>query len=416
MGGAGHRPVVRAQTGWRAGNQACPAGPRRLRVPRGGGENALCAAHPRHSACATPRSAGTSHRLPGLMRALNSLSYALNHCGLPPLRLSDAALMAAAQRRTGLSDWGDEGFREALRRLLDAYERTAKVHLLGRLAIRRECLRLLSNRLRIQDELKRCPRIEQTPVRKPLVIVGLPRTGTTVLHHLLAQDPSARVPRLWELLQPSPPPCPGTVATEPRRKQAEQMIRRALALAPHFQALHPLSATGPEECVFLFQHTFMSVVFEAYGEVPDYITWLLQQDLTPAYRYYQQQLQVLQWRWPGDHWVLKSPHHLFFLDVLLTVFPDACVVQTHRAPATALASLCSLMATTRSLYSQCVAAQRLGAQCLATWGTALDRMLSVRAAADPARFYDLQYEDLLADPMEAVPRIYGYFAYTAPAS
>jgi hypothetical protein len=100
--------------------------------------------------------------------------------------------------------------------------------------------------------------------------------------------------------------------------------------------------------------------------------------------------------------------------VLLTVFPDVCVVQTHRDPATALASLCSLLATTRSLYSQGVAAQRLGAQCLATWGTALDRMLRVRAAADPARFYDLQYEDLLADPMEAVSRIYGYFGYTAP--
>ena len=123
---------------------------------------------------------------------------------------------------------------------------------------------------------------------------------------------------------------------------------------------------------------------------------------------------MLQWRWPGDHWVLKSPHHLFFLDVLLTVFPDACVVQTHRDPATALASLCSLLATTRSLYSQRVVAQRLGAQCLATWGTALDRMLRVRAAADPARFYDLQYEDLLADPMAAVSRIYVYFGYTAP--
>ena len=374
----------------------------------------MCAARHRHSACATPRSAGTSRRLPWLMRALNRLGHALTHCGLPPLRLSDAALMAAAQRRTGLSDWGDASFQEAFRRLLEAYERTAQLHVLGRLALRQECLRLLSNRLHMQEDLQRCPRIAHTPIKKPLVIVGLPRTGTTVLHYLLAQDPSARVPRLWELLQPSPPPCPETVATEPRRKQAEQMIRRALALAPHFQALHPLSATGPEECVFLFQHTFMSVVFEAYGEVPDYITWLLHQDLTPAYRYYRQQLQVLQWRWPGDHWVLKSPHHLFFLDVLLTVFPDACVVQTHRDPATALASLCSLMATTRSLYSQCVAAQRLGAQCLATWGTALDRMLRVRAAADPARFYDLQYEDLLADPMEAVSRIYGYFGYTAP--
>src|SRR5215510_6242694 len=188
MGGAGHRPVVRAQTGWRAGNQACPAGPRRLRVPRGGGENALCAAHPRHSACATPRSAGTSHRLPWLMRVLNSLSYALNHCGLPPLRLSDAALMAAAQRRTGLSDWGDASFREAFRRLLEAYERTAQLHVLGRLALRQECLRLLSNRLRIQDQLKRGPSIKQTRLRKRLVIVGSRRTGTAVLHQLLAQD------------------------------------------------------------------------------------------------------------------------------------------------------------------------------------------------------------------------------------
>jgi len=321
--------------------------------------------------------------------------------------------MAAAQRRTGLSDWGDASFREAFRRLLEAYECTANLHLLGRLALRQECLRLLSNRLRMQEDLKRFPCIEQTPIRKPLVIVGLPRTGTTLLHQLLAQDPSARVPRLWELLQPSPPPCPEALAAAPRRKQAEQMIRRALAFAPHFQALHPLSATGPEECIFLFQHTFMSVVFEAYGEVPDYITWLLHQDLTPAYRYYQQQLQLLQWRWPGDHWVLKSPHHLFFLDVLLTVFPDACVVQTHRDPATALASLCSLMATTRSLYSHGVAAQRLGAPCLATWGIALDRMLRVRAATDPARFYDLYYEDLLADPIAAVYRIYAYFGYTA---
>ena len=202
------------------------------------------------------------------MRAINSLGRALNSCGLPPLRLSAVALMAAAQRRTGLSDWGDASFREAFRRLLEAYERTAQLHLLGRLALRQECLRLLSNRLRIQEDLKRFPLIEQTPIKKPLVIVGLPRTGTTLLHHLLAQDPSARVPRLWELLQPSPPPCPGTLATEPRLKQAEQLIRRAITLAPHFQALHPLSATGPEECLFLFQHAFMSVVFEAYGEVP----------------------------------------------------------------------------------------------------------------------------------------------------
>jgi hypothetical protein len=189
------------------------------------------------------------------------------------------------------------------------------------------------------------------------------------------------------------------------------MIRHAFALAPHFSAIHPLSATGPEECIFLFQNTFMSVVFDAYSEVPDYIAWLLHQDLTPAYRYYQQQLQLLQWQWPGTHWVLKSPQHLFFLDVLLTVFPDACVVQTHRDPATALASLCSLMATARRLYSDRVVEQRLGASCLATWGTALDRMLHVREATDPARFYDLQYEDLLADPIAAVSRIYAHFGY-----
>jgi hypothetical protein len=224
------------------------------------------------------------------MRAINSLGHALNHCGLHPIGLSASALMAAAQRRTGLSDWGDESFRMAFRRLLAAYERTATLHLLGRLAIRQECLRLLSNRLRIQEDLKRFPLIEQTPIRKPLVIVGLPRTGTTLLHNLLAQDPSARFPRLWELLQPSPSPHPGTPAMEPRIKRAEQMIRKAFALAPHFSAIHPLSATGPEECVFLFQNTFMSVVFDAYSEVPDYIAWLLQQDLTPAYRYYQQQL------------------------------------------------------------------------------------------------------------------------------
>jgi Sulfotransferase family len=366
-----------------------------------------------HSTLATPRSSGTSRRLPWRVRALHRLDQGLSHCGLHPVHLSAAALMAAAQRRTGLSAWGDEVFRQAFQRLLVAYEHTAQLHLLGRLALRQECLRLLSNQLRIQDDLQRFPRIAQTPVRKPLVIVGLPRTGTTLLHHLLAQAPAARVPRLWELLQPSPPPCLGATAPEPRIKRAEQMLRQALALAPDFPAIHPLSATGPEECIFLFQNTFMSVVFEAYSEVPEYMAWLLHQDLTPAYQFYKQQLQVLQWRWPGTHWVLKAPHHLFFLDVLLTVFPDVCVVHTHRDPSTAMASLCSLMATARRFYSHRVVDQRLGAPCLATWGTALDRMLHVRAAADPARFYDLQYEDLLADPLDAVHRIYAYFGYTA---
>src|SRR5712691_9707549 len=174
------------------------------------GDNVFFATHPMHSALATPRSSGTSRRLPWLVRALHGLDHVLSHCGLHPVPLSASTLMAAAQRRTGLSDWGDESFRQAYRRLLAAYERTAQLHLLGRLALRHECLRLLSNRLRIQDDLKRFPCIEQTPVRKPLVIVGLPRTGTTLLHHLLAHDPSARFPRLWELLEPSPSPHPGT--------------------------------------------------------------------------------------------------------------------------------------------------------------------------------------------------------------
>jgi len=138
--------------------------------------------------------------------------------------------MAAAQRCTGLSDWGDESFRMALRLLLDAYKHTAKLHLIGRLAIRQECIRLLSNRLRIQDELKRYPLIVHSPIKKPLVIVGLPRTGTTLLHNLLAQDPAARVPHMWELLQPSPSPDPEATTTEPRLEMAEQMVRKALAL------------------------------------------------------------------------------------------------------------------------------------------------------------------------------------------
>ena len=320
-------------------------------------ESAVCAARHRHSACATPCSARTSP--PAMADACPQSPRACPHPLLACLRYACQRPRSwrrhSARRLVGLGMRRFERHSGACLRPMSARPSC----MLGRLALRQECLRLLSNRLHMQEDLQRCPRIAHTPIKKPLVIVGLPRTGTTVLHHLLAQDPSARVPRLWELLQPSPPPCPGTVATEPRRKRGGADDSQSLCPRPAFPGAPSLSATGPEECVFLFQQTFMSVVFEAYGEVPDYINWLLHQDLTPAYRYYRQQLQVLQWRWPGDHWVLKSPHHLFFLDVLLTVFPDACVVQTHRDPATALASLCSLMATTRSLYSQCVAAQRL---------------------------------------------------------
>ena len=353
----------------------------------------------------------TERRLPIIVRLVNQFGEILNRLHLRPVDLSREQLMATARKQTGLSDWGEDDFLAPLTVLLDAYEKEADLSLLGRVIAKETVKRLLANRLLIQRDFINHPEILRQPVDKPLFIVGLPRTGTTLLFNLLAQHPGARTPLFWELFLPSPPPEEATRQTDPRIAVADQANRYMNRIFPQMRATHETTPTSPEECMFIFQHAFSTIFFALTYNVPTYSRWLMQQDMAPAYRYYRSVLQLLQWRMPGTHWTLKSPHHLFYLDALFSVFPDACIIFTHRDVAKTIGSSCSLIAMLRRVYSRNADPIAIGSSVLDALATGVERAMEVRNHADAGRFYDLDYRDLMADPKRQVKKIYDYFGY-----
>ena len=360
---------------------------------------------------ATTNLTTTESRQSPIVRLINQFGEILNRLHIRPVNLSRKKLMANACKQTGLSDWGEEDFLTPLTVLLDAYEREADLSLLGRLIVQKNMIRLLTNRLRIQSDLTRHPEILQQPVNKPLFIVGLPRTGTTLLFNLLDQDPRSRTPLWWELYLPSPPPEKETRQTDPRIAFLHKQSRRMARMIPLMRSIHPMTATSLEECYFIFQNMFSSWFFNLMYNVPTYGRWLSQHDMVPAYRYYRSVLQLLQWRTPGEHWTLKSPHHLFHLDALLAVFPDACIIHTHRDLVKAIGSSCSMMAMFRRMSSHNADPTIIGSSILNDLAIGVDRAMDVRKSAPAGRFYDLHYRDLMADPKGQVKKIYDYFGY-----
>ncbi len=324
-------------------------------------------------------------------------------------RFDADGLVATARRLTGLSDLGGDEFLEPMGRFLAALDAEGGLSLIGRSAMRRLTLRVLEQRLRIAAALREFPGIRDVPVEAPMFILGLPRTGTTLLHNLLAQDPAARVPLLWELLRPAPPPEPLTRDTDPRIAVARGELAMVHEFVPDLLRIHPQDPTAPDECFHLLAITFQNFIADISASCPSYLRWLLTSDMVPAYRYYRTTLQVLTWKVRGRYLVLKAPSHLFALDALLAVFPDARVVQTHRDPRQVAASCCSLFETARSLYTEGADLARLGETWLENWSTAMDRAMAARERAGAARFHDVAFEDLTADPMAVVRGIHARF-------
>jgi hypothetical protein len=349
--------------------------------------------------------------LPWPMRAANGVGGALARLGVRLVPLDTATLLAQARRRTGLGDFGDDAFHEGLGRLLWSHDHEAALTTTGRLAARTETLRLLENRLRMEAVHAAHPEIAVQPVRAPIFILGLPRTGTSILHELLAQDPANRVPWTWETMWPWPPPEQGCRETDPRIARAEAHFARIDRLLPEFKKMHPMGAHLPQECVALLAHDFATVMHHTTHEVPSYQRWLESLDRRPAYRAHRRQLQYLQWRWPAERWVLKSPEHLWALDALLAVYPDARIVQTHRDPLEVLASLVSLVAYLRSLASERIDPRAIAADWTARLAAGLEHTMRVRdaAALGPDRVFDLRLGDFVGDEIAAIRRLYERF-------
>lgn len=343
---------------------------------------------------------------PTLISLVNWLGRLLEKVGIRA-SLDEESLLAAARRKTGLVQFGDESFRPALRILLQALEQEARLHPVGRFILRTRLVDMLGVRLGVEDLLSRHPEILQQEIRAPIVIAGLQRTGTTMLHRLLAADPDTRALLSWEAINPVPDPKQQSGKPD-RRIKAAVLAEKALAyLSPEFFAIHPVEATAPEEDILLMDFSFMSTVAEAMVRVPTYAAWLKQQDMTPVYRYVKVLLQLLQWQRPGKRWVLKTPAHLAHLDVVLAVFPDAKIIQTHRDPAKTAGSFSSMVAHGYGVFSDEVDTHEVAGHWHRNNADMVKAAMRVRVLS-PTSFLDVSYYDLLQDPMAPVRRIYEF--------
>jgi hypothetical protein len=312
-----------------------------------------------------------------------------------------------------LSDWGDERFREPLQVLVDSVNDEAWLNPFGQFLMKLNLRRFAANRLWVRKYVTLHPDALKQPVPRPVFVVGLPRTGTTLLYNLLCQDASRRALRLWEAMQPAP-----SVKTATGRRDLRPAVARAVVttlnywLAPQLRTVHELNADAPEECTDLLCNTFLCPAFLLYAYVPRYIEWVRGrgEELMPwVYEQFRTYLQVLQHQGRSAPWVLKSPALSFALGALLSVFPDACIVQTHRDMKQVVPSTCSLFAIMQGIYSDDVDGRRLGPDIARLLG-----LLQENASADQqrhsSRIFQIHYRQLVADSIGAVQSIYRYFA------
>jgi hypothetical protein len=348
----------------------------------------------------TSRDYANPHR-PLLVRLYNTLSKGN--------RLDIEQLVAAAQRKSKSNRFATEVFRGSLAALIDSLESEARLSAMGRFMSSQHFISALANNLRAGALFAQRPQLREKPLTRTVMVCGLARSGTTLLQRLLAELPGARSIPAWEAFEPIPEPGPQPAnvlqdARVGRLKFAEKFLRW---LSPDMFAVHPMDALAPEEDVIVLENVFYSGVSESTYHVPSFARWLEQQDQTPAYEWLADCMRVMSERQNGDFWVLKSPHHLEWLDTVFNVFPDVTIVQTHRDPVETVPSFCSLVAHGWGIMSDHVDPLQVGTH----WTRKIDRMLSRALATRDARggrgFVDVHYRDLMRDPIGTMERLCG---------
>lgn len=338
------------------------------------------------------------------VRAFNWMGRAGSRVGLSA-PLCVGSLLRRASRKTGLADFGGDEALSALDVLVRSMNDEARLTATGRLIQKARLSSLLVHRLRIEDLLERRPEIGEIDLGTVVLITGLQRTGTTLLQRLLNSHPIVRGISGAEALDPLGSADPSARAQRAHRRRAALARRAVSYLAPEFMAIHPIDHEEPEEDVLLLDLCFMSQSAEATMHVPSYSGWLERQDHAPAYEYFRRVLKVLCRRRSGRALVLKTPHHMEYLDVFLRVFPGATVVQTHRDPRRALASFCSMVAHGRGILSDSVDPAEIGRHWRRKTQRMVERAMRTRAGAPAGRFVDVSYYDLTRDPLGELRRI-----------
>jgi hypothetical protein len=344
------------------------------------------------------------------LRLLNRVGEGAAQRGLVWPSLEPESLLAAARRETRLADFGDPAFREGLDVLADSLEREADLSPFGRVVIRAQLVRNLATRLRVVDWAKRQPEVRDERIVRPWVVLGLPRTGTTLLSFLLDLDPLNRSLLAWEADDPVPPPALATVAEDPRIAATAKRLAGSDRLMPWLAAMHPMGATLPTECVTLFMLEFRSLQIETQARVPRYRAWLERADMRPAFAIHRLVLQILQSRLPTERWALKTPQYLWCLPALREAYPDARLVWTHRDPLPVVASVASLNQAFYRTWARSPDPVATGAYWSEHMAEAVARGLAYdQAQAGTAWCHHLRYTELTKDPIGAVEALYAHF-------
>ncbi len=322
---------------------------------------------------------------------------------------SAAELHAAASRLTGLADFGDDGYQQGLAVLLESYAAEAALTPAGTRVTRALLRGALTARLLSEAAWAQHPEYAGVAIERPVFVTGLPRTGTTALHRLLVADPAHQGLELWLTEVPQPRPPRETWPGNPVFQMIQAGVERHQISHPEFMGVHFMAAGQVEECWQLLRQSMQSVSFECLAHLPGYSAWLREQDWTGAYQRHRRNLQLIGLPDRDRRWVLKNPSHLFALEALLRVYPDALVIQTHRSPRTAIASVCSLAAHASEGWSEVFRGEVIGRDQLELWARGLEAFTAVRARSNPAQFFDVDYDEFVAAPLATVEAIYAHF-------
>jgi hypothetical protein len=349
---------------------------------------------------------------PEWVQKINEEGDCMNIRGVVPL--DEESLLAAAMQATGLSDFGDDGWREPFRIFIKALEEEAQLNLMGRIRTRSEILQILEARLQVEDTYKRHPEIADEKIVQPIIIIGQGRSGTSLLQNVLSADPDNGVLRHWEMIFPCPPPETASYDTDPRIARAHALVDQWNRVTPTFPSMHEMAGDIPFEDLQILAMNFMSISgMDCLGQVPSYDMYASQQDMVPTLRYHERVLKLLQWKNPRKRWVLKDPLHLDRIEALLKVYPDACFVWTHRDPVRALASLISIIGTIQwgrsdhpfsGISLEYMTNPQLSA---ARFNAVIDQIDS--EVVPPRQIYNVLFKDLVADTVGTVEQMYKHF-------
>lgn len=325
-------------------------------------------------------------------------------------RTRTSELMERAKAATSLNNFGEDSFREGLEILVGSLDREARFNEVGNAAYDGQIIGFLSIRLQVEDWYARHPEIEEQQIVAPLIGLGLPRTGSTALSAMLAEDPAVRFIRNWEGILPVPPPESATEHSDPRIQMSQEVLARRDQLYPRVKAMVPSTATGPLECQTFMGYDFKSQLFQAMAYIPSYVEWLnYKADLVPTYRYVKRVLKLLQWRCPPTRWRLKNPSHSVFIGALNQVFPDARFWMTHRDPASVVPSVADLYWEFSKAYTDHVDKEHLGRQNSEWTELGLKRVIAFRdEAGQDHRFFDVHFAPFQKDPFPILEQLYAF--------